>query len=241
MREKEKRARDRFEKGEPPQKKQKLTSANVSAKLSNDENAFMLDDYESEPEGGQSTRSGELGLSVETQALIDKLSGSSERYPKATADVEDETKIFYCSRTHSQLSQFVHELQRVQIPPAIPLSDPNDVNNGSSLPHEEAKHITLGSRKILCINDKVKSLSSVTAINDRCLELQQSGASTESKCSFLPNKDNEVLVNDFRDHALAHVRDIEDFGRLGKKLGICPYYAARASKKPAEVSLSSLF
>ena len=53
-------------------------------------------------------------------------------------DLEEEEdvqpmKVFFCSRTHSQLSQFVKELQRTVF--------------SSSL-----KAVTLGSRKSLCIN-----------------------------------------------------------------------------------------
>ncbi len=75
----------------------------------------------------------------------------------------------------------------------------------------------------------------MTAINERCAELQQSGTAKEHKCPFLPNKDNQPLVNDFRDHALATIKDIEDMGSLGKEIGICPYYASRAAIKQAEI------
>lgn len=51
----------------------------------------------------------------------------------------------------------------------------------------------------------------------------------------MPNKDNQPLVNDFRDHALATIRDIEDMGALGKQIGICPYYASRSAIKSAEI------
>lgn len=95
--------------------------------------------------------------------------------------------------------------------------------------------MTLGSRKNLCINPKVNKLGSVTAINERCSELQKSSTVNEHKCAFLPNKENRPLVNTFRDHALATLRDIEDMGALGKEVGICPYYASRAAIKPAEV------
>ena len=98
------------------------------------------------------------------------------------------------------------------------------------------KHVPLGSRKNLCINPNVSRLGSVTAINERCLDLQQSGTPKVDKCPFLPNKENETLVNDFRDYTLAKVRDIEDLGSLGKKIGICPYYASRATIKPSQVS-----
>jgi hypothetical protein len=61
------------------------------------------------------------------------------------------------------------------------------------------------------------------------------GTPADSKCSYLPTKENEALVNSFRDHALARIRDIEDLSILGKKLGICPYYATRSTIKPSEV------
>ena len=97
------------------------------------------------------------------------------------------------------------------------------------------KHLPLASRKTLCINPKVTKLGYAPAINERCLELQQPEIPKDHKCPFVPNKENEVLVNDFRDHTLAKVRDIEDLGVLGKSIGICPYYAARAVIKPSEV------
>ncbi len=100
---------------------------------------------------------------------------------------------------------------------------------------EDLKHLTLGSRKNLCINPKVNKLNSLTAINEQCAELQQSGTAQDQKCPFLPNKDNQPLVNDFRDHALATIKDIEDMGSLGTEIGICPYYASRAAIKQAEI------
>ena len=163
-------------------------------------------------------------------------------------------QIFYCSRTHSQLSQFVNELRRLDLPPAfppdVPERDPSPAD--AKLDEEGLKHLTLGSRKNLCINPKVSRLGSVTAINERCLELQRpgrvislwrllywltlfQGTTRDKKCPHLPNKENEALVNDFRDHTLAKIRDIEDLAVLGKKLGICPYYASRPTIKPSEV------
>ncbi|EDN92053.1 hypothetical protein SS1G_07915 [Sclerotinia sclerotiorum 1980 UF-70] len=101
--------------------------------------------------------------------------------------------------------------------------------------HEHLRHLPLGSRKNLCINPKVNKLNSVTAINERCAELQQSSTPKEHKCPHLPNKDNKPLVSTFRDHALATIRDIEDMGALGKEISICPYYASRSAIKPAEI------
>jgi chromosome transmission fidelity protein 1 len=147
-------------------------------------------------------------------------------------EVEEATKIFYCSRTHSQLSQFANEVRRVHFPSVVDDTasehDPNAVV-------EEIKHLTLGSRKNLCINPRVSKLDSAVAINERCLELQKPKTSKEYKCEFLPNKENETLVHEFRDHTLAKIRDIEDLVGLGKRVGICPYYASRATIKPSEV------
>lgn len=141
------------------------------------------------------------------------------------------------------------ELQKVKLPSSVPpnLDDHPETLTGTGKAvdpakttelAEELKHLTLGSRKNLCINPKVaKPGASVTIINERCLELQQPSTSKDKRCPYLPNKDNEILVNDFRDHALAKIRDIEDFGKLGKRIGICPYYASRAAVKPAEVGI----
>ena len=116
--------------------------------------------------------------------------------------------------------------------------DPKSTRTTDQEQMEELKHLTLGSRKNLCINATVaKPGASATSITERCLELQQPSTPKDKKCRYMPSKENEVLVNDFRDHALAKIRDIEDFGKLGKKIGVCPYYATRAAIKPAEVSM----
>lgn len=231
---KEKRAKERFESGEPRYKRQKLAGADNDGP--DDEAQFVLEDYENDNETGK-VRSGknfnDSGLSSETRALMEQL-GYSESAAKADdGDVPDEVKIFFCSRTHSQLSQFTGELRRVKMPPGI-IPETNDDSEVDGL-EEDVKHLTLGSRKNLCINDKVSRLGNATTINERCVELQQA-SSAESRCPHMPSKENETLVNDFRDHALAKIRDIEDLGVLGKKMGICPYYASRPAIPYSEVS-----
>ncbi|KAJ8118188.1 hypothetical protein OPT61_g794 [Boeremia exigua] len=230
---KEKRAKERAQVPTQAYKRHKIGSDDA-----NDEDAeaqFALDDYESDRESeGKATgsRFDSSGLSAETQALMDKLGYTVSTIKTAETEAPDETKIFFCSRTHSQLTQFSSELSRVKLPPAITMDEA--VDDDPSKLTEDVKHLTLGSRKNLCINPKVSRLGNATTINERCLELQQSG-STETKCSFLPTKDNEVLLNEFRDHALAKIRDIEDLGVLGKKLGVCPYYASRPAIKFCEI------
>jgi chromosome transmission fidelity protein 1 len=41
--------------------------------------------------------------------------------------------------------------------------------------HEQIKHLSLGSRKNLCINLKVTRLGSLPAINEKCQDMQQTG------------------------------------------------------------------
>ena len=153
----------------------------------------------------------------------------------------DETKIFYCSRTHSQLTQFANEVRRVKIPLALQaMTGSGKAESKPVEPLVEMKYLSLGSRKNLCINPKVLRLGSLSMINERCLELQKSETPKDDRCPFIPNQENETLVNDFRDHTLAVVRDIEEMGALGKRVGVCPYYASRAGIKPSEVYTNTI-
>ena len=234
IKEKEKRIKQRYEDGDSRAKRQKLASREESH--GEDEALFVLDDYESDGEGQKRARLGtfnDCGLSADTQALMESL-GLSAGPAKEDCEELDETKIFFCSRTHSQLTQFSSELRRVKMPAAITLEENARRDDGSN-DFEDVKHLTLGSRKNLCINSKVNRLGNGTAINERCIELQQN-TSSEKRCPHMPTKENEALANEFRDYALAKIRDIEDLGKLGKSLGICPYYASRPAAKYCEVS-----
>ena len=159
------------------------------------------------------------------------IDGDTEDDPDTNTD---ELKIFYCSRTHSQLTQFSNELRRVHLPSVLP---PLSTESSAEELDEGLKHLTLGSRNNLCINPKVNQLGNATVINEKCLELQQPGTSPEHRCPYLPDSENETLVHDFRDNTLAKIRDIEDLGSLGKRLNICPYYASRSAIRPSEVSI----
>ncbi|KAF7914220.1 uncharacterized protein EAF01_000626 [Botrytis porri] len=197
------------------------------------EDEFLLEDWDSDGENGGNGKKGtgdETIFSKETLELKKSVGLWSKGVEDEDEELDDEMKIFYCSRTHSQLTQFINELRRVEFPPSIPPSEEK-----KEPLHEHLKHLTLGSRKNLCINPKVNKLNSVTVINERCAELQQSSTPKEQKCPHLPNKDNKPLVNTFRDHTLATIRDIEDMGSLGKEISICPYYASRAAIRPAEI------
>ncbi|KAF2205065.1 ATP-dependent RNA helicase-like protein chl1 [Delitschia confertaspora ATCC 74209] len=238
IRAKEKRLKERYQNSEPRYKRQKTGGDQHGD--DEDEARFILNDYESGEESNKNSRRttfDDSGISAETQALMQQL-GYSVHKKEDEEEPVDEMKIFFCSRTHSQLTQFSTELRRVKMPPAISLEPPGEKGTEKTdidKAVEQVKHLTLGARKNLCINPKVKKLGSATAINEKCLEIQQPGTSTDRKCPFLPTKETETLVNDFRDHALAQIRDIEDLGLLGKKLGVCPYYASRPVTKYCEI------
>jgi chromosome transmission fidelity protein 1 len=240
IREKEKMIKKRYDSGEPLSKRRRI--GHTTDQEHNDQEQFVLDDYDSDGGAQRDSKQGVLadyGISTETQEILKRL-GMFTGIQAEQEDMEmpDQLKVFYCSRTHSQLSQFANELRRVRMPPVIENEDkglnPTEISEG-------LKCLTLGSRKNLCINPKVNRLTSPIAINERCLELQQAKTPEDHRCPYLPNKENEVLVNEFRDHVLAEIRDIEDLGQIGRKIGVCPYYASRAAIRPSEVSSEAPF
>uniref|UniRef100_A0A8I5TWV7 DEAD/H-box helicase 11 n=1 Tax=Pongo abelii TaxID=9601 RepID=A0A8I5TWV7_PONAB len=144
-------------------------------------------------------------------------------------DLEEEhvTKIYYCSRTHSQLAQFVHEVKKSPF-------------------GKDVRLVSLGSRQNLCVNEDVKSLGSVQLINDRCVDMQRSrhekkGAEEEKPkrrrqekqvaCPFYNHEQMGLL----RDEALAEVKDIEQLLALGKEARACPYYGSRLAIPAAQL------
>ncbi|KAJ5633002.1 hypothetical protein N7490_009341 [Penicillium lividum] len=218
---------------ERPRKKQRVAEQESLGEL-DDDSQFVLDDYDSETDQKKkpSDSGGVDGLSASTLALLERFKGKLSSQEQDDEE-DDSVKIFYCSRTHSQLSQFAGELRRVAFPSSIP-NVPDSDQDGLSKLEERIKHLSLGSRKNLCVNPKVQALDNSTAINERCLELQQSGVAADKKCTYLP-KDDDALKLQFRDHALATVKDIEDIGKVGKEIGICPYYASREVIKHSEI------
>lgn len=97
-------------------------------------------------------------------------------------DQEEEpicTKIYYASRTHSQLAQILPELRRLKLSPVssshcspsaadVPLkrAAPDDEDE---LPVVYSRTVSLGSRKQLCINDQVRARSK--DLDEGCREL----------------------------------------------------------------------
>jgi len=142
--------------------------------------------------------------------------------------IHQRTQIIFCSRTHSQLMQFVGELKKTRFRDCMSL-------------------VSLGSRKALCVNPDVQKLGSPAMINERCMDLQKPtktkskkgghpDTAINSKCPYLRrgSKSSAALA----DMILAEPMDIEDLASIGEKRATCPYYAARDAAMESDIVLA---
>ncbi|EFP12608.1 hypothetical protein CRE_29819 [Caenorhabditis remanei] len=120
--------------------------------------------------------------------------------------------IFYASRTHSQLEQVVHELNRTE--------------------YKWVKTTILGSREHFCINQKVKKIKESNRQSHVCR-----GLVSKRACHYYnkfdamtTDKMNEVLDK-------GDAMDIEDFVKLGTQNSLCPYFMSRQRSETAELIL----
>ncbi|XP_065834484.1 ATP-dependent DNA helicase DDX11-like [Oscarella lobularis] len=149
-----------------------------------------------------------------------------EEETEAEVDDDDEDpgipKIYYCSRTHSQLTQFVGEIRRSPYASSI-------------------RVVVLGSRQTLCINDAVRSLGSVSLMNEKCIDLRTSTAVAKTtttdkakrkkstappKCPYYQRDRIDVVSNGI----LSTIQDIEETARSGRLERGCPYYGSRRAQ-----------
>ncbi|KZT56338.1 DNA repair helicase [Calocera cornea HHB12733] len=176
-----------------------------------------VDDDEFLPEDNIEGGSDDVML-PQTKVLLDKLMGKNRRHLDVEIEEPDCTKIYYTSRTHSQLSQLVSELRKTQL-------------------YESTRFVALGSRKNLCINHALRKKAGGD-LDEACRELLNGKLYREKKgkgCPFLPSQDEESKMLDFRDHVLAAPKDIEDLVTLGEELKTCPYYGSRRAIKQSEL------
>ncbi|XP_055715290.1 putative ATP-dependent RNA helicase DDX11-like protein 8 [Phlebotomus papatasi] len=166
--------------------------------------------------------------STEEDFLIEENEGEEEEpVEQNPPEKHRNTKIFFCSRTHSQLSQVVEEVKRTKFA-------------------ENLRVVSLGSRQNFCINKEVRNLKSVALINEKCLDLQRNRSKVTSAedgkvlkrkkgkgCEFL----KESAIETLRDTALSEIVDIEDIVELGRIEKGCPYYANRAAISDAQLIL----
>lgn len=186
----------------------------------------------------------EAYLSPAVRALMAQLSGGGGKGPNGKDDIDElpetKPKIIYASRTHSQLSQFVAELKKTAFGREVDV----DTVRGDDADEQRGpvRVIPLGSRKQMCIHEGVQKIGAKAgseAMNEACRELITSSGSKGKKkrCEFLPPMDEagKAQVLEFRDRAMAQVRDIEDLVEMGREMETCPYYAARTAARQANL------
>lgn len=168
---------------------------------------------------------------------LDVFSSDDENDKDSDSDSESMlpiTRIIFCSRTHSQLSQCVSELKRTRF-------------------RESVSSAAIASRKQLCVNPKVNNgLMSAQRINETCLDLRKSSASTsasttkdkekkkkkkgekkEKGCPYLVSRSKATRA--LADRALVQPLDIEELSSMATKTKSCAYYAARQASKNADI------
>ncbi|XP_011638636.2 LOW QUALITY PROTEIN: ATP-dependent DNA helicase DDX11 [Pogonomyrmex barbatus] len=156
--------------------------------------------------------------------LEDGLSNSEGSEDEDAEEPLQKHQDFFCSRTHSQLTQFVHELKR------SPYS-------------QDISVVPLSSRQNYCINKNIKRLKHTNLINETCLQLQRKKttvkkekdlkrAKTTNGCPFIPG-DQKLLMAE----VLTNIQDVEEITRKGQENNTCPYYGSRKSLQNGQLIL----
>ncbi|KAF8073637.1 helicase C-terminal domain-containing protein [Lyophyllum atratum] len=226
----------------------KMSKARVVKKARRDVEAPKQPDEEDDdqflPESDSQADDDDMCMSPALRALMAKVdkaprSGSRDGEAEPTC-----TKIYYASRTHSQLTQILPELRRLKLnlqvfshhPSAKESTPPTRKRPVHDLDNDEApasytRTVTLGSRKQLCINDELRAKS--CDLDEGCRELL--GEKGDKRCQHLPPVGDEGKMLDFRDQILATPKDIEELASAGRRAHTCPYFGARRAIPQAEL------
>lgn len=148
-----------------------------------------------------------LNVSNQPQSDSDEVTEKDRATITNDLNVRHVPKIVYSSRTHSQLTQFIHEFQKTMY-------------------KDQVRLISLGSRQNLCVNPSVRSLKHSTLINDRCMELNNT-----KKCPYYRSN----LMDELANRLLAIPLDIEQAHEAGKDVGCCSYYGEKRAVPQAEL------
>uniref|UniRef100_A0A8R1E3J8 DNA helicase n=1 Tax=Caenorhabditis japonica TaxID=281687 RepID=A0A8R1E3J8_CAEJA len=120
--------------------------------------------------------------------------------------------VYYASRTHSQLEQVVHELNRTE--------------------YKWVKTTILGSREHFCINQKVKKIKESNRQAHVCRGLVK-----KRTCHYYNQFDSYSTEKISEIFDTGEAMDIEDFVKFGTKNSLCPYYLTRQRSETAELIL----
>ncbi|KAA1479618.1 DNA repair helicase [Dentipellis sp. KUC8613] len=166
-------------------------------------------------------------------------------------------KIYYASRTHSQLSQIIPELKKLRRSTsgsmdASPDSQKKTTRGFKAVfktePHLDSRKrplddeynsdsflqtraVSLGARKQLCINEEVRRQGG--DLDEACREALN--GEKGCRCVYLAGALEDDRLHAFRDQILAAPKDIEELVSMGQITKTCPYYATREAVSDAEV------
>ncbi|KAK7604095.1 hypothetical protein V9T40_004368 [Parthenolecanium corni] len=153
---------------------------------------------------------------------LDEKGGEESEEENDPENEYENVKIYFCSRTHSQLSQFIGEVQKS--------------------PYSDTRVVPMASRQTFCVNPDVKKLKNLSLINERCLELQKKKSEKSTKtdsskravkkmkcCSSGCVYKNKNSVDDLKDEIITKIHDVEELVTKGQEMIACPYYATRAA------------
>ncbi|KZT72447.1 DNA repair helicase [Daedalea quercina L-15889] len=192
------------------------------------------DDRDFLPDDTEEVRSDDeySNLSPAVRALMQKL----QRGSRLGTDEENEpvcTKIYYASRTHSQLAQVLHELRKLRINSSKrPLAEESNTGD-ADVQSNSVRTVSLASRKQLCINEALQRRPG--DIDEACRQLL--GEKGKRRCPHLPPVDEEAQMLDLRDQILATPKDIEDLVEAGQNADVCPYFGSRKAIPQAQLVL----
>ena len=143
-----------------------------------------------------------------------------------------ENQIFFCTRTHSQISQIINE-EKI-------LYDYYN-KNGSKFNHKKFpfSFTFIGSRKQLCINKKINTnLNTLNKINTLCKEINEK---KETRCIYKNFMYEDTIENKqsfICEEMKTEIKDIEDLLKFGEEFKMCPYYISHISINTSQIVVS---
>ncbi|KDQ62233.1 hypothetical protein JAAARDRAFT_122516 [Jaapia argillacea MUCL 33604] len=170
-------------------------------------------------------------LSPAVLALMRKVDNARDLATAPGASTLPCRKIFYASRTHSQLSQVLSELKKLKQGHLSPTTIPEDEGQiNPDMVRSATRTVSLGSRKQLCINESI--ISQRLDLDEACRHLLTE--KSDKRCPHLPPAGDPPLF-ELRDQILASPKDIEELAHLGRLSQTCPYFGSRSAIDQAEL------